>query len=94
MRGSFPRAKAPGAVKQAALSTELPVIALVVIEPPLDLVQPAMTFGRIVPAPYSVDSTFGAALDSASGNPLAKVVIPAIFQPDTNLLPMPVTPDR
>src|SRR5271165_7119419 len=90
-RGSFPRAKGPGAAKHAGLTTEAPVCALETIEPETDLSQPATTLGRIVPAPKRDDKKLGAALVIASGNPLANVVIPVSFQPDTNLSATPVT---
>src|SRR5271165_6834605 len=90
-RGSLPRAKGPGAAKHAGLRTELPICAAVTIEPPTDLSHPATTLGRIVPAPKREDKTFGAALVIARGNPLAKVVMPASFHPETSFSAMPVT---
>src|SRR5208337_4860341 len=89
-RGSLPRANGPGAAKHAGLRTEVPNVALVTIEPATDLLQPATTSGRIVPAPKREDKTFGAALVIARGNPLAKVVIPASFHPETSFSAMPV----
>src|ERR1700723_1389162 len=91
MRGSLPRANGPGAAKHDGLMTEVPAIALRTIEPPTDFSQPPTTSGRIAPAPKRVESSFGAALVIASGNPLANVVIPATFHPETSLSDMPVT---
>src|ERR1700720_1671744 len=93
-RDSFPKLNDPGAAKHAAFTTDVPYLTASRIEPAADLLHPATTSGRSVPAPNSVDKSFGATVVIANGNPLAKVVIPLTLHPDAILSATPATFDK